>query len=183
MKIKRKLEFWVVDLVLSATQRVPGAVTHNLAKAKILKTVMWHLNVDGVQGAYVEFGVARGHSMRAADLAERFSFNKSLGIPRNIRSLYGFDTFEHFSSSDLDDSHDVWNGGAFNESVELIRSRFQDSRVKLVKCDVSLINKSERCGEINSCSDALKGEGVAVVLFDMDLYDPLEKPYASSVHF
>ena len=62
-----------VDLVLFFWQRIPGLVIHNLAKARTLKTIFWHLNVDGLHGDYLEFGVAQGNSMRAAEIAEKTS--------------------------------------------------------------------------------------------------------------
>ena len=82
---------------------------HNFGKAYALKMSYWHLNVDQVDGAYVEFGVASGNSMRSAEIAERRSHSNSLGIRRVRRNLYGFDTFSEFSSQSLNDSHKVWS--------------------------------------------------------------------------
>ena len=41
----------------------------------------------------MELGVAIGHSMRAAEIAEHSSHLYSLGIQRVHRKLIGFDTF------------------------------------------------------------------------------------------
>ena len=73
-----KVSSLIVDLVLSFWQRIPGPVIHNLEKAWALKKLFWHLNVDGISGAYLEFGVAHGHSMRSAQIGRRLHTLKSL---------------------------------------------------------------------------------------------------------
>jgi hypothetical protein len=70
----------IVDGVLAIWQRVPAPVIHNLDKARIIKRVLWHLNVDGLPGDYIEFGVAHGHSLRAAEIAIKTSSSKKMGV-------------------------------------------------------------------------------------------------------
>ena len=91
-----KITSLIVDFVLGIWQRVPGPVIHNLDKARMLKKIMWHLNVDGVNGDYFEFGVAHGHSMRAAQQAVKHSHSNKLGVKQIQRQLFGFDTFDKF---------------------------------------------------------------------------------------
>jgi O-methyltransferase len=160
----------IVDLVLNLWQRVPGPVIHNLEKARILKKVFWHLNVDGIEGDYFEFGVAHGNSMRAAELAEKHSHSKSLGVKRVSRNLYGFDTFENFIGEGDTDNHPTWKGGLFNVPQKLVAKRFRRSKnVYLFKLNVNLMDL--RIEEFQHYNFGIKGKA-AVILFDMDLYGP-----------
>jgi O-methyltransferase len=160
----------MVDMVLGVWQRIPAPVIHNLEKARVLKKIFWHLNVDGVPGDYFEFGVAHGHSLRSAHLAVNSSHSRSLGIKKIERSVYGFDTFESFKSDSPLDEHVTWNGSAFNVSIEKVSKRFKNSKnVTLTKINaLNLITNGvpRSPSEFNIYSQA------AVILFDMDLYSP-----------
>jgi O-methyltransferase len=159
-----------VDLVLAIWQGIPAPVIHNLEKAQVLKKIFWHLNVDGVPGDYFEFGVAHGHSLRAAKLAIESAHSKSLGIHKIERTVHGFDTFESFQSDSPLDEHVTWNGSAFNVSLEKVSKRFKKaSDLKLHKInalDLLIEGKPRSISEFQISSEA------AVILFDMDLYSP-----------
>jgi hypothetical protein len=164
-----KLTSFVVDMVLNFWQRVPGPVIHNLEKARALKKIFWHLNVDGILGDYIEFGVAHGHSMRSAEIAEKSSHSKSMGITRVPRQLFGFDTFEKFIGDPDLDNHPTWEGESFNVPYESVKRRFIKSKnVHLFKLDVNTL-----ISDLNHTFDkfGLKSKA-AVILFDMDLYGP-----------
>ena len=96
-----KISSWIVDVILRFWQSIPILVIHNLDKARTLKKVFWHLNVDGMEGDYIEFGVAHGHSMRAAQYAVQQSSSKSLGIKHIPRDLYGFDPLINLLEANL----------------------------------------------------------------------------------
>jgi|LakMenEpi03Aug12_release.lakeMendotaPanAssembly.Ray.scaffolds.fasta_scaffold799860_2 hypothetical protein len=87
---------FVVDLLLRILQRTPGPVEHNLAKAKVLRRAFFQCSVDGVEGNYFEFGVAKGDSMKSATLANDYAHYQRLGIQKIERKFYGFDTFTGF---------------------------------------------------------------------------------------
>lgn len=116
---------WAVDFCLRLFGRIPAPVLHNLGKASMIKRCMWHLNVDQIEGAYVEFGVAFGHSMRAAEIAERSSHMNSIGIRCIHRKLIGFDTFSQFLSDDPIDNHMTWSGTAFSTTLKKVEHRFR----------------------------------------------------------
>lgn len=159
----------IVDLVLSFWQRIPGSVIHNLEKARALKKLFWHLNVDGISGAYLEFGVAHGHSMRSAQIAEATSFSQKLGIHRIKRNLYGFDTFEKFIGDAVLDVHPTWNGDLFNVPVEKVRGRFRNAiNVKFAKLDVNTLVSNKALDYKHFGIN----EKASIILFDMDLYGP-----------
>ena len=170
MKLKKQII--IADYFLKIFGLFPPYVFHNFGKAYALKMSFWHLNVDQIDGAYVEFGVASGNSMRSAEIAERRSHSNSLGIKRVRRNLYGFDTFSEFSSQSLDDSHKVWNGNDFSIEIERVKRRFKKykKRIMLYKLDLSkvFINKQD----INLF---IKDEYIGIVLLDMDLGDPTYK--------
>ncbi len=160
----------IVDIVLSIWQRVPGPIIHNLEKARALKKIFWHLNVDRIQGDYLEFGVAHGHSMRAAELAEKFSHSKALGISRTSRNLFGFDTFDKFIGGGEVDNHPTWEGNSFNVPYKLVNQRFRRAKnVHLFQLDVNLLNPDNDRFKYSNFGITKKA---AVILFDMDLYGP-----------
>ena len=165
-----KIAAFIVDSVLFFWQRVPGLVIHNLSKARMLKIIFWHLNVDQMQGDYLEFGVAHGHSMRAAEIAERKSSSKKIGVPYVKRNLYGFDTFDQFITTSQLDIHDTWKGDKFSASLDKVERRFKHSKnITLVQVDVNTLtteqgNQSKKTYGLN--------QGAAIILLDMDLYAP-----------
>ena len=160
----------IVDSVLALWQGIPAPVIHNLEKARVLKKIFWHLNVDGVPGDYFEFGVAHGHSLRAAHLAINSSHSKSLGIRKLDRTVHGFDTFESFRSDSPLDEHVTWNGSAFNVSLDKVSKRFKKADgLKLYKINaLDLIVE----GQLRSTTEFKISSQAAVILFDMDLYSP-----------
>jgi O-methyltransferase len=161
----------VVDIVLNIWQRVPAPVIHNLQKAQTIKLLFWHCAVDQLTGNYLEFGVAHGHSMKSAVLAERFSFSKAIGVKKINRNLIGFDTFEKFiSTSDLD-AHETWVGDLFNLPLEKIQKRFRRyENVSFIKCDASSLSSSPT-EFVSQASLGINGYSM-IILFDMDLYAP-----------
>lgn len=170
MKSPYKSSF-LVDLVLKIWQAIPTLVLHNLEKAHALKKIFWHLNVDQFDGCYIEFGVAHGHSMRSAEIAERTSESKTIGVKRIKRDLFGFDTFEGFVSHTVDDAHPVWEGTLYTAPLAQIEKRFKKSNnVKFIKMDatnlVGVDDKTIRAQGLGITNKA------AIILFDMDLYEP-----------
>lgn len=159
---------WLADWVIRGWQRVPAPVVHNLGKARALKMAFWHANLEGTPGCYVEFGVATGNSLRAAEVAERTAFSPSLGVPHIRRRLHGFDTFKSFASASPDDAHPVWSGERFNIPMERVEKRFRSDlgdRVQLHQ-----VNASELPAAV--APPDLGIEECAIVLLDMDLSQP-----------
>jgi O-methyltransferase len=164
-----KLSSFAVDSVLNFWQRIPGPVIHNLEKARALKKIFWHLNVDGVEGDYLEFGVAHGHSMRSAEIAEKSSHSKQLGIRHIPRQLFGFDTFDKFIGDPDLDSHPTWEGDSFNAPYKSVKRRFHKSKnVHLFKLDVNTLTSDQ---DVSFKTLGINNKA-AVILFDMDLYGP-----------
>ena len=161
----------LVDFVLRFWQHIPAPVMHNLEKAHAIKKIFWHLNVDQFEGCYIEFGVAHGYSMRSAEIAESNTHSKVIGVKRIPRNLFGFDTFESFQSNAQIDSHPTWEGTLFNVPLSQIQNRFSSSKnIKFIKMDVTrLIGDS---GKIVDSNDLGISEKAAIILFDMDLYEP-----------
>lgn len=160
----------LVDAVLRVWQIVPAPVIHNLQKAHALKMLFWHCAVDQLSGNYLEFGVAHGHSMRAAYLAEKSSFSKTIGVRRIPRTLIGFDTFEKFVSSSVLDVHSTWEGDLFNLPLHTIKRRFRKNpNVCFVKCDASTL--ADEKSFVRQEELGIIGKS-AIILFDMDLYEP-----------
>lgn len=160
-----------VDFALSIWQRIPAPVIHNLQKAQTIKLLFWHCAVDQLAGNYLEFGVAHGHSMKSAVLAEKYSYSRAIGVKKIDRDLFGFDTFEKFISASELDTHDTWVGDLFNLPLEKIQKRFKRNRnVSFIKCDASSLSDGPTIFTPQS-SLGVSGKSV-VILFDMDLYAP-----------
>jgi len=176
MKLKNAV--LLPDIVLGLVSFLPAPVIHNVGKSLTLKMAFWHLAVDQVEGAYVEFGVASGNSMRSAELAERNSVSKSLGVQKISRELVGFDTFASFSTSSESDLHGTWQGENFSVPISRVKKRFRRAggRVRFYAVDCSKLSESSNVyGPIDSY---VKSEKIAIVLLDMDLGDPTEKALA-----
>jgi len=161
-----------VDFALQIWQRIPGPISHNLAKARILRLIFWHLAVDQKPGFYIEFGVAFGHSMKSALLANKFAKSSQLRVPKMERYFFGVDTFEGFKSQNSIDSHPVWNSDAFTKSLQVVKRRFRRfRRVDFFKIDATAFGREDD-SEIFRLKKCLNGRTAAIVLFDMDLYEP-----------
>ena len=162
---------FAVNLALNVWQRIPAPVVHNLSKAQMLKLIFWHLNVDQRPGFYMEFGVAHGHSMKAAILASRFSNSRQLGVQSMKRSFFGVDTFETFMSSNPIDIHPVWKSDKFTKSLDQVKHRFRKEKVPIsfLKIDASRLDKESP--QSSEFKKSLIGRA-AILLFDMDLYEP-----------
>jgi len=119
----------------------------------------------------LEFGVAHGHSMKSAVLAEKFSYSKAIGVKKINRNLIGFDTFEKFVSHSELDTHETWVGDLFNLPLEKIEKRFRrHKRVRFIKCDASSLSSGPtEC--VSQAALGVDGKSV-IILFDMDLYAP-----------
>ena len=165
----------VVDLFLRLNGLVPPPVRHNVAKANAISSVFWHLAVDQVPGCYVEFGVATGNSIRSAEVAERRSVSKLLGVHRVRRPIYGFDTFDGFSSPSQADEHPTWRGSKFTAQFAEVQRRFRRTGERVTLFQIDAMSLADEDGEPKINLTSLVREPVAIALFDMDLGEPTER--------
>ncbi len=113
-----------------------------------------------------------GNSLRAAQICERTTLSRQLGIQHIPRKLHGFDTFSGFASPDDADKHPTWQGSRFSKDLEVVQKRFRnDSNISLHKVDVTELADSEGLPSENP-KLRLKSDKVAIALFDMDLGEP-----------
>lgn len=173
MRLKNAV--FLPDLILRAVGIIPAPVVHNIAKSITLKMAFWHLAIDQVEGAYVEFGVASGNSMRSAEVAERSAHSKSLGVKRVRRELVGFDTFESFSSQSPDDRHSTWQGENFSVSIARVQNRFKRAKERVSFHSVDCSKLGSSVDDYGPIEKYVRSEKVALILFDMDLGEPTEK--------
>ena len=160
-----------VDIVIRAWLQIPIPVIHNLEKAMMIKKIFWNLNVDGTSGCYVEFGVAHGHSMRAAEVSSRKTSSASLNVKSINRNLFGFDTFEGFESTDVNDNHVTWRGVNFTQPLNKIQKRFKNSKnISLIKINASTMASNK--DEFIPADRFGITEKACAILFDMDLFEP-----------
>ena len=151
---------------------IPTTASHNMAKLDALRVVFHNLALDKIEGPYVEFGVAYGNSLKSALRANKKTSFKILGISSFERRFLGFDTFEGFSSHDVSDLHETWNGSLFSSTLAQVGKRFRmKDNVSLYKVDVCRINEDQNRINFN-IQELVIEESVAVVLLDMDLKAP-----------
>jgi hypothetical protein len=115
-----------------------------------------------------------GHSMRAAEIAERSSHLNSLGIQRMHRKLIGFDTFSQFLSDNPIDNHMTWSGTAFNIPLKKVEHRFRKDlgkRIFLNQQDATKLVDNQGKVLLDHENFGLDGP-IALLLLDMDLYEP-----------
>jgi hypothetical protein len=170
MKLLNQLK--ISDLILWLFQLVPPYVVHNFGKANCLRMAFYHANLDSIPGCYAEFGVASGNSLRSAEIAERKSHSRMLGIEKVSRNLYGFDTFEGFASLATEDQHKVWSGTGFSFDFSKVQKRFKKNRdrVNIYKMNMSLLESDSTNLDL-----FIQDDYIAIALFDMDLGDPTFK--------
>lgn len=160
----------IVDLVLKLVQSIPIPVEHNLAKARMIKNLIWQLNLDATPGCYVEFGTAFGHSLRSAQLAIENTHYQEIGLGKQNRNCFSFDTFDGFQSNSPIDDHPVWTGRLFSADFNKVQHRFAKSpNVRIEKID---INELFRDGKRIPHENFGIKEKAALILFDVDLYQP-----------
>lgn len=161
----------LVDRLVLVLNIENGLIAHNIGKNRALRLIFWWSAVENVKGDYVEFGVATGNSMRGAELAEKRAFSKKLAIPRIDRKIFGFDTFESFSSNAGIDSHENWHGSFFSDEFTKVKKRFRRSKnVKLFQADV--LDFQTALSQNKGKKFPTEINRVAIAMFDMDLYQP-----------
>jgi O-methyltransferase len=164
---------FLVDCALNFIQRIPVPVRHNVAKANMISTLLFQLNLDQVEGDYYEFGVAHGNSLKSAVLARRFSKYETLGVRALPRSIFAFDTFESFASSNPIDSHPVFVGTKYASSFDRVVKRFhKEEDLSIFKIDVCKINENHNPSIVKQLEKVPIDSKAVLVLLDMDLYEP-----------
>jgi hypothetical protein len=134
---------------------------------------MFQLNVDGTKGDYFEFGVAHGNSLMAAYLASVEAIYPKLGILEVPRNIYGFDTFDGFSSHSIEDQHNVWQGSLYNHNFEKVNRRFRrNNKVHIFQVDACSLANETGIKIPHSSFGIEMNSKAALILLDMDLYAP-----------
>ena len=168
-----KNRHFLIDLVIKLITFIPPLIKHNIAKINFFIDCFFILNLEMVEGDYVEFGVFEGSSMIAAYRANLSSFKKnniSMLKDGPQRNYFGFDSFEEgFKIFDDKDKHPNWRSGSlgssFNVTSKRLKRNIKKSKYTLIKGFVenTCKNKTPKNYGINKTS---------LVFFDMDLGIP-----------
>lgn len=111
---------WLQTLAVRLITGLHPAIEHNVEKTRALKKAFHLVNLEGVEGDYLEFGMFEGTSFIAAfecHLKTRQPATK----PRHFR---GYDSFAGFKPS-IPDAHPFFASGRFNSDFERTRRRIE----------------------------------------------------------
>lgn len=166
-------KYFLIDFIIKIVARIHPVISHNIQKINFFKDSFFMLNLEQVEGDYVEFGVFDGTSLISAYETNKVSRKKD-GLTMNTdgpeRKFYGFDSFEEgFKIFDKSDEHPSWIDGNLTSSYEKTKKRIKknlkNSDFKLIKGFVE-----------NTCKDIdTKVYGInkiSMAFFDMDLGSP-----------
>ena len=164
---------FLINFVIKAITKIHPVISHNIAKINFFKDSFFLLNLEQVEGDYIEFGVFDGTSLIAAYEANKSSSKKNnltMNKDGPTRKFFGFDSFEEgFKIFDKSDAHPSWIDGNLTSSYEKTKKRIskhlKDDEFKLVKGFVE-----------NTCKDIEPSKyginKISLALFDMDLGTP-----------
>jgi hypothetical protein len=164
LSLLRKARF-LQDLYLKMACAVHPSISHNIEKIEAIKKAMFAVDLDQLDGDYLEFGVFDGTSFIAAYKCWQTTRYKD--SPE--RAFYGFDSFNGFKYFDPSDAHPVWTEGAFASDYADVSQRvgraIKKARWKLIPgyLETSLASKKPSDFGI---------EHVSVALLDLDLGGP-----------
>ena len=148
-------------------QFIPPFLVHNLGKYFALKKAFYLVNLEELEGAYIEFGVFTGSSMACAIKCAKYS---RVGEVKK-RQFLGFDSFEGFGDLSENDKHPFYKNLNFKTDYNSVNNRLTKVLGKKNKENLSLVK-----GFFNETCDGKEARGygvekAAVILIDCDTYD------------
>tara|TARA_B100001250_G_scaffold414031_1_gene450314 strand:+ start:1266 stop:1997 length:732 start_codon:yes stop_codon:yes gene_type:complete len=164
---------FLINIVIKVITKIHPVISDNIAKINFLKDSFFLLNLEQVEGDYIEFGVFDGTSLIAAYESNKTSSKKN-GLTMNYdgpkRKFFGFDSFEEgFKVFDKNDAHPSWIEGNLSSSYKKTKKRIskylKDDEFKLVKGFVE-----NTCKNIEPSKYGINK--ISLALFDMDLGTP-----------
>ena len=164
---------FLINFVIKIITRIHPVITHNIAKINFFKDSFFSLNLEQVEGDYVEFGVFDGTSLISAYESNKVSSKKN-GLTMNIegpkRKFFGFDSFEEgFKIFDKRDEHPSWIDGNLGSSYKKTTKRIG----KTLKADEFTLVKGfveNTCKNVDPAKYSINK--ISLAFFDMDLGTP-----------
>jgi len=161
-----KNSHWLQTLAARLIAAVNPAIDHNVAKIAGLKKALYFVNLEGVPGDYVEFGMYEGTSFIGA-------FECHMRTRRDEtpdRAFWGFDSFDGFKYSSNADAHPFFREGDFKSSYEKTRRRIEKHFKRRAKWTITPGYVEDTIGG-RTAGDIGIGR-VAVAFIDLDLGAP-----------
>lgn len=162
-----KLYFLQNLLGRMVAQLIPPFLVHNLGKYFALKKAFYLVNLEELEGAYIEFGVFTGSSMACAVQCSKYS---RVGDVKK-RKFLGFDSFEGFGDLSKDDEHPFYKNLNFKTDYNSVHKRLSKVLGKKNSASLELVKGffNESCDGIEPSKYGV--EKAAVILIDCDTYD------------
>lgn len=170
MKIKKTLQFlinaiWLQDLAINISSRIHPSIYHGLSKVSALNKAFFYVELDKLEGDYLEFGVFQGGSFISA-----YKCWRSIGFGQELpRQFYGFDSFEGVRVHAEKDQHPSWVNGTFDVDFLKVKKRIskhlRNAKWQLFKgyFEDTIRDKQARDFGIDK---------IAIALIDVDLGGP-----------
>lgn len=163
-KVLSRLFFLQNILSYLVCKLLSPVLVHNLSKYFALKKAFYLVNLEELEGDYIEFGVFTGSSFVAA-------MNSTyLGFTRQIeRKFVGFDSFEGFGELDAEDMHPFYKNLNFQTDYNSVFKRVKKIAKKR-KVDFMLVKGffDDTCVGKKPIDYELRK--MAVCLIDCDTY-------------
>lgn len=154
------------EVFIKCIARKPWIIDFTVEKIAAFKKAFNFVNVEGVPGDYVEFGVFEGTSMITA-----FECHRCTMQPENLeRKFWGFDSFEGLNFSKSGEHHATYRDGDFKSDFEVARGRLRKCLKQRVRWELVKGYLEETVA--GATAPELGIESVAVALFDLDLGAP-----------
>jgi hypothetical protein len=145
---------------------VNPAIEHNLQKIAAIKKAMYLVNLEGVPGDYLEFGMYEGTSFIGA-----FEAYRSTRLPTTPkRAFHGFDSFEGFKYFSESDTHPFFREGDFKSSYAKTMRRIERHVRNRAEWSITPGYVEETIGGTRLQDRGI--EAVAVAFIDVDLGAP-----------
>ena len=157
---------WLQTLAVRFIVGLHPAIGHNVEKIMALKKALYLVNLENVEGDYVEFGMYEGTSFIGA-----FEAHKSTRQPNSApRAFWGYDSFEGFKYTTDRDVHPFFREGEFKSSYDFTRRRIERHFKGKVNWTIVPGYVEETIG--GKAAREMGIERVAVAFIDVDLGEP-----------
>jgi O-methyltransferase len=170
MKENKTLQFltnaiWLQDLAVNIASRIHPSISHGLSKVSALQKAFFYVELEKLEGDYLEFGVFQGSSFISA-----YKCWTSIGRGQELpRSFYGFDSFSGVRDHGGKDQHPSWVNGTFAVDFLKVNKRIskhlRKAKWELVRGYVEDTIQGKQARDFGI-------DKVAIALIDVDLGGP-----------
>jgi hypothetical protein len=161
-----KNSHWLQTRAAKFIASVHPSIGHNVDKIAGLKKAFYLVNLEAVPGDYMEFGMYEGTSFIGA--FESHFRTRQPDTPE--RAFWGYDSFEGFKYTDVEDKHPFFREGDFKSNEDKVRARLKKHFKKRARWTVTKGYVEDTVGGKKAAD--IGAPKVAIVFIDLDLGNP-----------